>query len=79
MYKRGVLPFVQLLANAYVTFSGSQLGQSDSSKILTGMYNMLHYLVKCVESTEWELKQMKETITSSSSESRPKLTEDKSL
>ena len=57
--------------NVYI--SGSQLGQSDLSKILTEMHNMLHLLVKRVGSTERELKQMKENLTSSSSDSRPQL------
>lgn len=45
---------------------GTLLAESrDDSKILSEMHNMLHLLVKRVEGTEKEFKQMKQKICSS--------------
>ena len=42
----------------------------DSKRILTEVHNMLHHLVKRVESTENELKEMKKKISTPSSSDR---------
>ena len=52
---------------------GTLLAESlDDSKILSEMHNMLHLLVKRVEGTEKELKQMKQKICSSDAVSKKK-------
>ena len=52
---------------------GTLLAESrDDSKILSEMHNMLHLLVKRVEGTEKELKQMKQKICLSNAVSKKK-------